>query len=303
MNFENLHKLFTREDSTNIHKILGSISLFNYIYRFGSLFLYGNMFNDNLNALYLIGIHGLLSVSSLIFHIPRIRNKVGPMIYPEFRLHSIAFALRSVFCCFLYYYNFSKIYHIYVCFLTMIGADIITYYYKDGNTMRNMPFDENISFEDQNKITLMHSKSQIAATIFMIGNITTAYSPLFAIQIAAFLMTLVRKNIIKSNTWHKIYTLSLWINIFSYISIDIGWIIIQMSLYYLFIEMRFNYKMNKYKAWSLIFNAYLLIEKSNIINIINYFFYNYGLENIFKFLVISIYLISCFIYSKVLFLY
>jgi len=115
-------------------------------------------------------------------------------------------------------------------------------------------------------------------------------------------MTLVRKNIIKSNTWHKVYKLSLWINIFSYISIDIGWIIIQMFLYYLFVKIRFNYKMDKYKAWLLIFKVYLLIEKSNIINIINYFFYNYGLENIFKFLVISIYLISSFIQSKVLFL-
>jgi hypothetical protein len=261
------------------------------------------MFNDNSNALYLIGMHGVLSISSLIFHIPRIRNKGSPMIYPEFRLHSIAFALRSVFCCFLYYYNFSKIYHIYVCFITMIGADIITYYYKDGNTMRNMPFDENISIEDQNKITLMHSKSQIAATIFMIGNITTAYTPLFAIQIAAFLMTLVRKNIIKSNTWHKIYALSLWINIFSYITIEPGWIIIQILLYHLFIKMRFYYKMDKYKAWLLIFKIYLFIEESNIINIINTFFYNNGLENIFKILVISIYLISCFIKNKVLFLY
>lgn len=303
MNFENLHKLFTREDNTNIHKILGSISLFNYIYRFGSLFLYGNMFNDNLNAICLIGMHGVLSVSSLIFHIPRIRNKASPMIYPEFRLHSIAFALRSVFCCFLYYYNFSKIYHIYVCFITMIGADIITHYYKDGNTMRNMPFNENISIEDQNKIKFMHSTSQFAATLFMVGNITTAYSPLFAIQIAAFLMTLVRKNIIKSNTWHRIYTLSLYINIFSYISIDPGWIITHIFLYNLFIKMRFYYKMDKYKGWLLIFKLYLLIEKSNIIHIINNFFHNYVLEYIFKFLVISIYLISSFVENRVLFLH
>ena len=39
-----LHKLFTKEDSTHIHKILGIFSLAHYIYRYYLLFCYGSMF-------------------------------------------------------------------------------------------------------------------------------------------------------------------------------------------------------------------------------------------------------------------
>jgi hypothetical protein len=64
------------------------------------------------------------------------------MIYPEFRLHSILFALRSVIICNIYYHNLSFIYQIGTCIGTMIGADIVTLIYnfegKNGKTMRNM---------------------------------------------------------------------------------------------------------------------------------------------------------------------
>jgi len=43
---------------------------------------------------------------------------------------------------------------------------------------------------------------QVCATIFMLGNIDSAFGPLFAIQLSSFLITLVRKNIIKTNIWH-----------------------------------------------------------------------------------------------------
>jgi len=41
---------------------------------------------------------------------------------------------------------------------------------------------------------------QILATLFMLGNINTSFTPLLAIQLAAFLMTLVIKSIIGENT-------------------------------------------------------------------------------------------------------
>ena len=111
INYENLHKLNTKEDSTYLHKYLGGICLCNFVYRFGIYFIYGNMNLNNNFALTLIGTHGLLSISSLIFHIPSIRNPSKPMIYPEFRLHSIIFAIRSVFICYQYYYQHCPIYY------------------------------------------------------------------------------------------------------------------------------------------------------------------------------------------------
>jgi hypothetical protein len=208
-------KLFTKEDEkyNHIHKILGIVCLCHFFYRFALFFRYGSfMFTGGRDMIWL-SFHGLLSLTSLIFHISGVRNKVAPMIYPEFRMHSIVFAFRSILCCALHYYKFHIVYSMMVIFATMGLADLITYHYKSSsNTMRNMPFDENISIEDQNTITRFHSKMQVGATLFMLINKDTAFSPLFSIQIAAFLMTLVRKNIIKAVDWHIIYAGSLYSN-------------------------------------------------------------------------------------------
>jgi hypothetical protein len=44
---------------------------------------------NNSFSLFLIAVHGVLSISSLIFRLSMVRNPSKPMIYPEFRLHSI----------------------------------------------------------------------------------------------------------------------------------------------------------------------------------------------------------------------
>lgn len=265
-NFENIHKLNTNEDSSFIHKYLGSICLMNFIYRFYLYFCYGNMKLDNTFALFLISVHGLLSLTSLIFHIPSIRNPSKPMIYPEFRLHSIIFALRSVVICFQYYYRLNYTYMILTCFSTMISADVISYMYKEknGKTMRNMPFDKNIPVEKQNEITFMHSIMQIGATTYMLGNIDTAFSPLLAIQLAAFLMTLVRKSIIDAMTWHSIYSLTLWINILLYLREKVEFIIIHQVMMKNFIYIFFPYRINKYIGWSINFGLFHLYKQQKI---------------------------------------
>jgi len=264
INFDNVRKLNTNEDSTYIHKYLGSICLLNYGYRYINYLIYNTMNLCNNFGLLMIFSHGLLSISSLIFHIPSVRNPSKPMIYPEFRLHSIVFGLRSVIVSFLYYYNFHYLYIISTCYLTFILADIITHNYsspKNGNTMRNMPFDNNISKEIQNKITYMHSCMQIGATIFMLGNIETAFSPLFAIQLAALLMTLVRKSIISSKMWHAVYTLSLWINIILYQTLPIGFIIINQIMYNNYRYIFFPNRLNKYIGWTINFSLYAIYKE------------------------------------------
>ena len=242
------------------------------------------------------------------------------MIYPEYRLHSIIFALRSVLCCCICYINLHFIYKIAICYTTMIFADIITFYYKlinnnnnknknnnNGTTMRNMPFDSQISLEDQNKITHMNSSMQIGATIYMLGTIDTAFSPMFAIQFAALLMTLVRKNIISANSWYIYYGFSLWINIYFFIcsSMSIDFLFAEIVMYSIYTKIVFTYRVNKYIGWTFLFGLFyikqeyysniigLFIEKNNLINI--EYFFRYGL--VIKYLYTNLYK------SKALFLF
>lgn len=201
INIENVPKLLTKEDPYNIHKTIGIISLLHFGYRYYKLYFKDMDFNTNNDILFLI-FHFLLSVSSFQFKIPQTRNRASPMIYPEFRMHNLLFSFRSIFCTLLFYYKFPIYYNIVVCFLTMGFADFVTYYYKDGTTMRDMQFDIDITEDKKKAITTFHSKMQIGATFYMVGNINSAFSPLFAIQFSSFLMTLVRKNIIKRNFTH-----------------------------------------------------------------------------------------------------
>jgi hypothetical protein len=251
-------KLITKEDPIHLHKVLGVIALANYIYRYYLLLVYGSMFINTTADIALIGAHGLLSVSSLIFHIPAKRHAKMPMIYPEFRLHSIAFAMRCVICCFIEFYapkKYSLFLKMATCIGTMLVADQITNVYAEpgDTTMRAMPFSEVTDETSKQKITKFHSAQQVCATIAMLLNMDSAFAPMFAIQFAAFLMTLVRKNIIKPNTWHLLYSWSLMINVFLYFTMTIKHAIVMATSTYLFRYLRFTNKMNKYIAWIIIF--------------------------------------------------
>ena len=252
----NLFKLVTREDPNFIHKTLGVSCLINFIYQFTHLFLYGKMnLRNNPYTPLLIALHGLLSISSFIFHVPLNRHKGLPMIYKEFRLHSIIFALRSVICALCFYYKFSLVANVFFINLTMICADIVTKLYEaETKTMRGMPYGKEIDEEDKKNVTYMHSVQQFGATMFMMGNIDSAFAPLLAIQIAAFLMTLVRKSIISELDWHRLYAISLWLNIFVYWSFNR----IDRPIYiiigvYPFDYLRINQGHNKYLVWNYIF--------------------------------------------------
>ena len=272
----NSHKLITREDPWHIHKCIGVICLLNYGYRYYLLFRYGTMDLDNRNAALLVAYHAILSGSSLVFHIPSTRNPKAPMIYPEYRLHSILFALRSVACYFLTYYRFPIVYKCAVCYATIGLADLVSARYSVGSnattTMRNMPFDKRIDAVYQKRITLMQSSQQIGATLYMFGNLDSCFSPMFAIQISAFLMTLVRKNIIDSTMWHLAYNGSLWINIFCFWSLPIGYVLLHPTLNYVFYHWRFSTDRsnpqvilgNKYIGWAVVFALLYYYEKYDL---------------------------------------
>jgi hypothetical protein len=90
--------LFTHEDSFNLHKTLGLTCLLHYIYRFSKMGSKDMDFSPSVWTLCCIGLHALLSVSSLIFKIPTKRIAEGSRIWPEYRIHSIVFACRSLLC-------------------------------------------------------------------------------------------------------------------------------------------------------------------------------------------------------------
>jgi hypothetical protein len=265
MNIHNMYKLKTKEDPYHIHKSLGIICLMNYIYRYSLLFLNGTMNLNNDTAVTLIYFHAGLSLTSMIFHIPSIRNKTAPMIFPEYRLHSIFFALRSILCFMITYYNYSIFYKFICCYSVMGLADLVTHQYKNNKsesekTMRSMPFDKRIPEPDQREIIICQSSNQISATLFMFGNLDSCFSPMFSIQIAAFLMTLVRKSIITANSWHISYNISLWINAFCYLNLPINFVILQIILYHFFRIWRFKFSGNKYIAWSINFFILYLLQ-------------------------------------------
>ena len=264
----NLFKLASKEDPIHLHKILGVSCLSNFIYQFYQLFIYGSMYlRDNPYTPVLMGIHACLSLSSFIFHVPLNRHKGLPMIYKESRLHAIVFSLRSVVCTLAFYYKLDLAYNIFFINLTMILADLATSKYEAATkTMRGMPFGKDISENDKKKITYSNSTQQFGATMFMTCSIETAFAPLLAIQLAAFLMTLVRKAIISELDWHRIYALSLWLNIFVYRGLDkLGDIILIIFGIYFFDYLRIQKGISKYYSWNLIFILVYLAKYYSIL--------------------------------------
>ena len=271
---QNIYKLSTKEDEYHIHKLLGTFCLGNFIYRFYLLISCGSMQLNTPFAIYSVIIHGLLSLTSLQFHLSNVRNISKPMIYPEFRMHSILFALRSVIITIMYYYEWNYKYIITICYFVLFLSEYITkmYYVKNGNTMRNMPFDPSISEKDKINLTKMHSIMQIGATIFMLGNINSAFSPLFAIQTAAFLMTLVRKSIITTNTWHLCYTIGLFMNYLLFPTFSPSFLLYLGFVINIHQRIVFPNKINKYIAWLCHFVIYVILRESGYDILIDYFF-------------------------------
>lgn len=138
----NMHKLITKEDGHygHVHKIIGTAALAHYGYRTYLLMTTGSMqFDDSNFTLACILLHMVLSVSSFIFKIPNNRINSAPMIYPEFRLHSIIFAYRSLIVMLLMWASkrWDTVLPLYfrgvVVLLTMAAADTVTNRYEtDG---------------------------------------------------------------------------------------------------------------------------------------------------------------------------
>lgn len=250
------HKLVTYEDRFHIHKSLGILCLINFTYRYCRFIIKQDMnFRNDYDIFLTISIHLLLGITSLIFRISSLRHTKLRIIYPELRLHNILFTLRSLVCFFFCYYNFHIFYRVLTCLMTSILADIISYFLKQGTTIRDLVFYDGMSERSIKRERLEYSDAQLGATIVMLGGCDMIFGTLLPIQIAPFTMTLVKKGIIGCKFSHLIYSYCLLINYIlpvyntSYV-IKFGLMKIIASY------MRFKYNINKYIMWMIIYYAY-----------------------------------------------
>ena len=229
-----MQKLFTKEDPIGVHKFLGVFVLLHFAFRYMQM-----LFGDPsaglgtrlgkgasiLPALCLVP-HGLLSLSSLIFHtVPRERVVGKPMIWQEYRAHNIAFGVRSVVTAFLGWLAIFKGNSILWrriavtgCCLTALAANIVA---DEGtrrlrvdnaeSTTATMPYWEGCSVETQKRFKTFYAYCQFLATgaCITVGNPAWSLAVLLAIQMASLLMTLVRKGLLSAKGYHIGYTITL----------------------------------------------------------------------------------------------
>lgn len=215
-------KLFTHEDYLNIHKILGFITLLNFISIVFDLIYSGSkgaltLRKIDLSFYILLIIQLLLSLSSLQFKIPRHVNYTAISIGEEYRLHSVLFVIRHFLVILILYFLKPSLYsHIFISIIVLTNmyfADLASNHYKQpdnklGFKIGQIPFWTNCNSYLQTAITTIYTLAQIYTTfILTTGKSTTEMnvSIIFIIQITAFMGTLSRKNIINNFQWHMIY--------------------------------------------------------------------------------------------------
>lgn len=216
--------LITNHEPYHVHKTLGLFALFHFGYRFHLLFTTANAFPADEHILIptvCFLSHGLLSWSSLLLPLPEKRNYSSPMIWPEFRLHSITFATRHVVCGLLTLHKLWPSHPLLLSFSnaavilgTITVASEITDRYGDREkrTTNALPYPEHVTEEAAKGIKLMYAKAQFAAThVCILHDSSINFFCLCAIQMAPFLMTLVRKGKIGATAYHQVYAFSLWV--------------------------------------------------------------------------------------------
>ena len=270
-----ISKLITHEDKFHIHKTMGLVSLLNYFYLLFDCFYSGATADITLRSvdggfIGLTWVHSILSLSALQFLIPRTRTGILPMIWQEFRAHSIVFAVRSFLIInVLYFFTSgsggwsapvsSSVFalvlavRLAIVHLAMKLADVSTEYLRENKketTTATMPYWSDCPPAFQSAIKYFYTHSQFMATVVcLFGPIPYILAVAFPIQIASFLMTLVRKNIISAFWYHMLYGGSLLIVYLINASDPLLYSVIILGVILIYI--RVHLKLNKYALWTL----------------------------------------------------
>uniref|UniRef100_A0A7S3KZN3 Uncharacterized protein n=2 Tax=Amphora coffeiformis TaxID=265554 RepID=A0A7S3KZN3_9STRA len=270
---------------------MGFFALAHFIFRFGQLYFgdpsagYGTRLGKGPHigpALCLIP-HAVLALSSLIFHtVPKERVVGKPMIWQEYRIHNIAFGIRSVVCTFLAwlstYHNhapsFRRLAVVGSCAVALasqITADWGTRNFRASDvesTTATMPYWEGCSLQTQKRFKIFYAYSQFMATLACIAVVNPAWSlsVLLAIQLASLFMTLVRKGIFTSKMYHIGYTITLLMpfavgmrsNLWMPVGAFPGMMVMGAALF----TLRARFRINKYALWLPIYAARIAIGDS-----------------------------------------
>jgi hypothetical protein len=298
--------LFTNHDKYHIHKTLGFLAVANFILRFYYAIVYGTSFppfETKVFSCSSVLIHALLPIASLSIPLPEKRNFTSPMIWKEFRLHSILFSCRhsiltiitllelwptqlEIFKNYKFYALVTEALLKYIAIISCIKiASIITAKYGDAEkrTTNAMPYPEHVTEYEIQKIKYEYAKKQFGATIMAVfsGELSASlnFAPLYAIQSAPFMMTLVRKGKCNSTHYHMVYSLTLIYPLYLYHVILRKFYsqFADFAICYLYIfaySMRINKGWDNKKIWAIVvpgvvFSLNILPEIENRLNIEN----------------------------------
>lgn len=260
-----LKRLITNKDNfdvcgvsfLHIHKSLGLTSLL--LFSVQLLNMYTLVPGDPLSLLY-ISPHFMLALSAKIFHVPVKRTANKSTIHEEYRLHTIIFSFRSIFIFFLHWLNITNWFcYFFGTFIWHIIADRVTKIYYDensGTTIRGRTdYDgyENIHPMIISTMRYFASFSQYTIIYYLamphlnMETFKIRYISLIAIQLTAFIKTLILKRFLPSYYSGVLYAIILIISL-SYANYNFNFI---MSGVF-FSIMRFHYNFNKYLLWSFI---------------------------------------------------
>jgi hypothetical protein len=214
-----VQKLFTGEDKFNVHKTLGLICLTNFIYRYSYWLLYGTLGYETTTFMntFTISAHMALSSTSLFFHVLSRRLKMRPLIiYKEYQLHTILFTFRSVIWYFApKFYKGLDILPIGLLVIHLL-VDVVSHFYgtEGMTTVRVQNKSKNVGTILFRRLfsyyQILATATLLSATEFNAAN--TSFNLLIAIQSSTFLMTLVRKNLIRPYTHLAIYGFCLFLS-------------------------------------------------------------------------------------------
>lgn len=226
--------LFTNHDPFHIHKTLGLLALLNFLLRIYYALRYGNSFPDFESKTFACAsvlVHAALPIASLALPLPAKRNFTNPMIWPEFRLHSIIFGCRHVLCTIM---SILELWPTQIWGASTPGPVLAecamklavvlagvrlakltsdNYGDKEKRTTNAMPYPPDVTEEESKRIKFEYAKKQFGATLMATFSgplaATFNFCPLYAIQSAPFMMTLVRKGKCDARLYHLVYASTL----------------------------------------------------------------------------------------------
>mmetsp|Transcript_75890 Transcript_75890/g.214609 ORF Transcript_75890/g.214609 Transcript_75890/m.214609 type:complete len:341 (+) Transcript_75890:66-1088(+) len=219
-------KLLSHHDRLHAHALLGATALLHFLFRIARLLAHcEDTLAPGAWSAALLAVHALLHATSFQFEVPRNRIYTAPMIWREFRAHNAIFAYRNLLGAVLgiwfpdWWWRSpisisSMAAKIALTLATCKAADVVTASIGDTEkrTTNAMPYPASMKPHQVQATKHYYAKAQFAAaSLAVLGIPALAFASVLAIEVASFLMTLVRKGIIQRRTYHIVYAASLFI--------------------------------------------------------------------------------------------